>query len=628
MRNSNLQQGFSAYARSLTKRFGLQLFWGNHSYTDGTKIVIRTPPANITGKDYDIGLGTVLHEAGHILFSDFDVLTKVMGLIARKRLHEISWFDGSKELSYRFSDYKDVFHSLWNAIEDPFMEMQVEKKWLGAKRIFRKADEAILSEGSIMPQGNVANYIPMLAFFVIAEMRDYQVSKEIKVAEDNLVQAFGNDVLSVLEEVKEMIRLGFPIIDSTEGSLRLAVAVMSKFDEFLHSDDDENSEEDSKDSSDSDQKDSTDDEGEGDSNGESDDSSNEPSDDDLNNDDADPDSEETSENSNSKSSSNGGEADKSQILSGTPDEGEVIDKSAYMEDLSIQIKAGEHSSYEESDLLPFTDPVQNNDTKDYFTNLDPYSQLKESGVIIASEDKEAYQELIDGLSPSAKQFQKQFMEILKSDSRSQSYASNRGKLKTSKIARVPSGETKVFTKKTITTKPKSAVSILLDLSGSMGSHHGSVLHSSLEILATMERALSKVAIRNAIYGFGDNQYHAVTRIKKFQEPSSVARRRIGGVSSNAGGLTPMHSVLHIAGEELACVNNETKTMIMITDGCPNNPEACAKAIKENEKQGIRLFVFAIDAYDMSWLNDTSAKVVKLSRSQDLGKFMIEAAANF
>ena len=99
------QRAISNFVRIMTGRNDIVVQYNSkgQNYTDGKTIAISP---NIKEKEFDTAVGLALHEASHILHSDFDMLKKVMD--ENRNIH-----------GYEVADLKKLF---WNLVEDLYID--------------------------------------------------------------------------------------------------------------------------------------------------------------------------------------------------------------------------------------------------------------------------------------------------------------------------------------------------------------------------------------------------------------------------------------------------------------------------------------------------------------------------
>ena len=99
------QRAISNFVRIMTGRNDIVVKYNNggDNYTDGKTIALSP---NIKEKEFDTAVGLALHEASHILYSDFEMLSSAMD--SERRMH-----------GNEVADRKKLF---WNLVEDLFID--------------------------------------------------------------------------------------------------------------------------------------------------------------------------------------------------------------------------------------------------------------------------------------------------------------------------------------------------------------------------------------------------------------------------------------------------------------------------------------------------------------------------
>lgn len=155
------------------------------------------------------------------------------------------------------------------------------------------------------------------------------------------------------------------------------------------------------------------------------------------------------------------------------------------------------------------------------------------------------------------------------------------------------------------TLPNVATMILIDTSYSTDSwvENRCVMDVMKETVFCIAEVLEDARQQLGIYGFSSNtrQCCNITTIKNFNEKWSVARNRLGGLSSV--GYTRIGPALRHAYRVLSGIKADKKMLILLTDGKPcdyDRYEGCygiedvRKAIQEGKTEGVVTHAFAID----------------------------------
>ena len=108
MQLAQYQRAIANFVRILTGRGDIQVKYNNggNSYTDGKTITLSP---NIKEKEFDTAVGLALHEASHILYTDFDRTNKYID-------------DTAMNTGSRYSDEVDQRKLLLNLVEDLYID--------------------------------------------------------------------------------------------------------------------------------------------------------------------------------------------------------------------------------------------------------------------------------------------------------------------------------------------------------------------------------------------------------------------------------------------------------------------------------------------------------------------------
>lgn len=158
-------------ARALADKWDVKVVQrGGKAYTDGKTIVIPALPENINSHDLAMARGYVGHERGHISFTDFDA--------ARKEIGE-----------------DKVLHKVWNFIEDLIIERKVAQEYAGERVNLNYLANEILKTSDI-------NH-PLTWLFAEGRRRicGYDIP-EVPDMSGDLKATFGTDIFDQLERVE------------------------------------------------------------------------------------------------------------------------------------------------------------------------------------------------------------------------------------------------------------------------------------------------------------------------------------------------------------------------------------------------------------------------------------------
>jgi len=176
-----------------------------------------------------------------------------------------------------------------------------------------------------------------------------------------------------------------------------------------------------------------------------------------------------------------------------------------------------------------------------------------------------------------------------------------GRLDRKAFTRFAVGSTSVFSRRTYTEAETSAVSILLDCSGSMGGE----LRVAQEVVVQLAKILEKTNARFAVTGFtGEDgllddgtkwQRPSFVPFKGWNESLPKAAAKLGAIHFCDLESTPDYAAVSIAIDELARRDEGKKILILITDAADYTVEhmrylqACA------DKRKVKIVAIGINA---------------------------------
>jgi len=202
-----------------------------------------------------------------------------------------------------------------------------------------------------------------------------------------------------------------------------------------------------------------------------------------------------------------------------------------------------------------------------------------------------------------------------------------GRLDRKAFTRFATGSTAIFSKRQMAEAETSAVSVLIDCSGSMGDYSRIKLAESLTI--QLARILDKAGVEFTINGFngrgkwkdletgganGTNpQAIRIEEVnylpfKTWKENLSKASAKLGSMSLCAGGATPDYSGIRIKLEELATRSETKKIMFLLTDADGYDSQHMQHLQSFADKQGIKIIAIGIGRTDVKKCFTTSDDV--------------------
>lgn len=209
---------------------------------------------------------------------------------------------------------------------------------------------------------------------------------------------------------------------------------------------------------------------------------------------------------------------------------------------------------------------------------------------MAPEDKGRYDVLRKELASDAAVVGRRLVNYLLAQRKSRKQATTSGRLNRKRIAQVEVGNLRVFTRKHETAEVNTAVSIIIDASGSMAGRKADEAQKVMMLIADATRQLD---IALEILGF-DSGEPGVFLIKPFDMPYAKARAHIGGYAQKVGGGTALGNALFQAGYRLAEREEPRKLLLAITDGDTFDRELTTIGADLLSRSGIESIAFGIE----------------------------------
>ncbi len=179
-------------AKALSGEYGVTVtFHGNDCYTDGKQIVLPSLPDEVPDPLIEILRGYLDHEVGHIIFTDFNVITKAKDPLEKLAL---------------------------NAIEDLRIEQEMEKIWRGCAINFEKTESRVDSELSSADWDRLDPIVKIFFLFMRVARRGWDHPWALERMGD-----FGPILDDLTDEAEKV-----PDLKSTEEALQMARRILEK----------------------------------------------------------------------------------------------------------------------------------------------------------------------------------------------------------------------------------------------------------------------------------------------------------------------------------------------------------------------------------------------------------------
>lgn len=179
----------------------------------------------------------------------------------------------------------------------------------------------------------------------------------------------------------------------------------------------------------------------------------------------------------------------------------------------------------------------------------------------------------------------------------QRYQAQGRRLATHRLARLVTGNPRVFVKRVEHPAPNAAVHILLDMSGSMGIGGGELaVRASLGLIAGLEniRGVSPALTVFPGQACGQSSYAACTVLPHGKRLSQISTAELGGIE--AWGGTPLAQALQVAAYQLGACRQARKAVFLVTDGAVQSPTT-RQIVNRMITSGIEVFGIQIGCID-------------------------------
>lgn len=551
-------------ATVLAKEYGVRVkVGGSTAYTsrdENNKWFINIPALATNDPYYmDIMRCYLDHEAGHVRFSDMDLLK-----------------ENKKDMTY-------ILKSVWNIFEDVFIERKMSRSFSGCARNLRVGAERIFSDKSDSQEeasSAVLNYILMLARYNATKSAVFRDSI------DSLSSIMPDDLKSVIDE--HVAKLGS--CNSTADTMDLAKKLCEALSKYVQ------------DNSESDNSDDKSGSGGAASSADNGDENADGSDDDLGDipQDSGTDSDDSGEANQQKPG--GGAAKRSlsdydlkeAILEALKADDEELSGGAFdIADKVNEILSNVQDECEDSIAGSRSDwPI--------YRTLDELLKVKQRKNYVG---KLSDTEKSDALKESAK-LASQLAGLLQTMVMNRGGFATRGKLDSRRIARIAVGRPDIFSSHVDKRGLDTEVIIAVDFSGSMCSHgyKDNVMSDRSKMTVANQALMSILLALKGIQGVRSMAYMYSNFVAHVCNFSDAFTRNSRMVISTDGSTPTGDAVQHAM--TLFSPNAKRKILLLLTDGEPDDSSYFRASVKLLKQQGIE--IVGVGILDDSLSRDMSA----------------------
>lgn len=225
-------------------------------------------------------------------------------------------------------------------------------------------------------------------------------------------------------------------------------------------------------------------------------------------------------------------------------------------------------------------------------------------------------ELLKKVQATTSKLRAQLLSIVQASRRNNSRTKRSGrKLDGKRLARIVTGDTRIFKERSDRKQANTAVHLLADLSSSMNGYQASVAReASLAIALALEGIPGVNPAVTYFCGHGDDPVRSALR------HGESARRQAHRFIESSRGYTPMAEAIWHGAFELTKSREARRILIVITDGDPDNDVACRKVLELCENSAIEAIGIGICHSRVAMLFDNH---IVINSVEDLGKTLFQ-----
>jgi len=229
--------------------------------------------------------------------------------------------------------------------------------------------------------------------------------------------------------------------------------------------------------------------------------------------------------------------------------------------------------------------------------------------VIPKKDPDAFKAVRDGVSMQIQGLKNQILRMMFAQKQTKTTRNHkRGKLDSKQFYKVIDNNYKVKKRTSQKKEIKSAVTLVLDLSGSMAGQKAVITNEIAVIFGESMKAIGDIKLEIIGYRTGGSWHSDNTEdvehymFKKFDESWEQAKDRLGDYRNCVGGANVDHYSVEYAAHRLMQRPEKNRMMFVICDGLPNGnngtygnllPKCLKHTVKKIKKAKIKLFCWGI-----------------------------------
>lgn len=564
MSQSVLIQSLPIIAKALGRNMGVRVeVNAGRARTDGNVIYLPELPINDPGVE-TLGLGLLIHEAGHIRYSDF-----------------------SDRFYTNFKASKPLARSLSGAMEDIRMELCVIRDYPGARVRLEELMAKLVTDGFFTGCTDNDDPVTVLKGYVLYYLRAYVLGQSALATFADNAQALMVKLVTPLAFAR--INSVIARVSSTNSELEI-LALAQELTSVLE----EEVERQSPQQEPSPDTDDSEDESEG-----SDEATSQG------------DNEENSDNSQDNSPSNS-DSQKDGQQGSNENDGSPQGGSADSGDSSEDQNTQETLPSNTDDMNPeeleqakqaMREMLESEEESSMGDLSDAFSSLVKNEIEVAERVRSNYsvnstatdvsdvfkaldhQKALDEAQAATSALRTRMIRLVQSNAKAKRKTSRHGRrINDRKVSRIAVGNPSVFKSVSKKKAVNTAVQLLVDVSGSMNNVLELAMKSSLSITAAL-KAIPHLSSGTALFpGYLDS---AVTVMTSHEQSVQNTAGYYPKVVDH--GYTPLLPALVWSGDALQERKESRKILIVITDGDPDNKKGCEDMLQRLRSGGIEVY---------------------------------------
>jgi hypothetical protein len=581
MSQSTLVKSLPIVAKALGRNMGVRVeVDAGHPRTDGNVIYLPSLPLEDPGVEI-LGLGFIIHEAGHIRYSDFSIDYGQLSPIVRKLAGIMEDIRMEKCI---IRDYPGAPKKLANLVQklvhDGFFEpVTTDTSPAGALcgYLLHKGHARVLGQSALDDYAQTAQTILEGYMTPLAMTRINSVMARVSGARTE------GEIVELAREVAQILE---------EESQRTAPPQNSNQSQQQQAGDDSQDQDPTSDQSQNQQT------GDGDAS----DQGSDQGDDDAQGDDGNMQSGQGDVDANDDSSSNAGTASSDDTLDADSDTGNGQSSNS-SGDMSQE--AFDAAVQAMKDILGTSE----SDSRDLPGDIsDAFEQLMKDEIQEAANERGNHavsmkpthitdltspgdhQKALDEAQAATAALRSRLVQLVQSQTKVKRKTSRNGRrLNDRKLHRIKSGNLSVFKSASRKKAVNTAVQVLLDRSGSMREGIAMAARSTLSLTAAMKN-VPHLSVGAAM--FPGSMETAVTVLTRQDQTMNQTAGYYPEV--RVEGCTPLLPALIWSGDNLVAQKEERKILFVVTDGAPDDMQDCIKTIKDLRQGGIEVYGIGIN----------------------------------